>query len=175
MSDAVYQSRILAYTEGKDPVAMQAESPPLLAELIKKVAREKLTTPPAPGKWSICEILAHLAEDELTTSWRYRQMIENPGVALPGFDQDLWARLGGYDSWTAEDALQMFRLLREANLRMLQRLTPEQWESRGVHGERGSMTVRSLARHMAGHDCNHIDQIRQIVDGLQRSEVRLQK
>jgi hypothetical protein len=165
---AAYQSRILAYTEGKDPVAMQAEAPQLLAELIKNVAPEKLTTRPAPGKWSVCEIIAHLAEDELTSSWRYRQMIENPGVALAGFDQDLWARLGGYDSWSPEDALQMFRLLRQANVRTLRRLTPEQWESYGIHNERGKMTVRSLARHMAGHDHNHIDQIRNILERLQR-------
>ena len=53
------------------------------------------------------EILAHLAEDELTSStWRYRQMIENPGVQLAGFDQDLWAQVGDYDTWTPADALE---------------------------------------------------------------------
>jgi hypothetical protein len=174
MSDAAYQSRILAYTEGKDPIAMQADAPRVLAELIKGVPREKLTLRPAPGKWSVCEILAHLAEDELTTSWRYRQMIENPGVALTGFDQDLWTQLGDYNAWAPEDALQMFRLLREANLRMLLRLTPEQWECDGSHAERGPITVRSLARHMAGHDWNHLEQIRKILE-MQKSEVKLQK
>lgn len=162
MSGVAYQSRILEYTEGKDPLAMQAEMPQLLAELVRSVARERLTTRPAPGKWSVCEILAHLAEDELTTSWRYRQMIENPGVVLAGFDQDLWTQLGDYNAWMPEDSLQMFRLLREANVRMLQRLTAEQWDRHGVHAERGPITVRSLARHMAGHDRNHFDQIRRI-------------
>ena len=153
---------------------MLKEAPELLTELVASIPREKLTIRPAHGKWSVCEILAHLAEDELTASWRYRQMIENPGVSLPGFDQDRWAQLGDYNSWTADDALQMFRLLREANVRMLRRLTPEQWESHGIHGERGPMTVRSLARHMAGHDRNHVEQIERIV-GLQKEEVRLQQ
>jgi hypothetical protein len=52
------------------------------------------------------EIIAHLAEDELVSSWRYRQMIENSGCALSGFDQDEWARLGDYVSWKPADALQ---------------------------------------------------------------------
>ncbi len=164
MADSTdYQSRLQAYTEGRDPLAMQAEAPRVLAELIAGVPVPKLTARPAPGKWSVCEILAHLAEDELTSTWRYRQMIENPGTDLSGFDQDLWARLGDYNAWPPEDALQMFRLLREANLRMLRQLAPEQWEGHGVHAERGRMTVRALARHMAGHDRNHIDQIRRIL------------
>jgi DinB superfamily len=158
-----YQSGLLAYTDGKDPIAMQRETPRLLAGLIEGVPLEKLCARPAPSKWSVSEILAHLAEDELTTSWRYRQMIESPGIALPGFDQDLWARLGDYGAWGPEDALQMFRLLREANLRMLGRLRSEEWESHGVHAERGPMTVRTLCLHMAGHDRNHIEQIRRIL------------
>jgi DinB superfamily len=158
-----YQSRLLAYTEGKNPLAMQSEAPQLLAELISGVDDATLQARPAPEKWSVIEIIAHMAEDELTTTWRYRQMIENPGVTLAGFDQDLWARLGNYRSWTPGEALGMFGLLREANLRMLRYLTPQQWDLHGMHAERGPITVRDLARHMAGHDCNHIDQIRSIL------------
>ena len=158
-----YSSRLLGYTEGKDPLTMQRETPALLAGLIAGVEPARLIRPPAPGKWSVGEILAHLAEDELTTTWRYRQMIESPGVALTGFNQELWATLGDYRSWTPQDGLEMFRLLREANVRMLEGLTLEQWECYGKHAERGRITVRSLARHMAGHDRNHLDQIRRIV------------
>jgi hypothetical protein len=160
---AEYQSRLLAYTQGQDPAAMQKETPAIVAELIRGIPAEKLAKSPAPGKWSVIQIIAHLAEDELVTSWRYRQMLENPGVALPGFDQDLWAKLGAYNTWTADDALAMFKSLRDANLRMTSQLTPEQWESGGVHGERGPMTVRSLFRHMAGHDRNHVEQIARIL------------
>ena len=159
-----YAARLLAYTEGKDPLAMQSELPAILAELIRGVPQAKLAKSPAPGKWSVGEILAHLAEDELTSSWRYRQMLEQDGVALAGFDQDLWAKLGNYAGWKPDEALEMFRLLREANLRMLRALSPEQWQRSGVHAERGRITVRDLARHMAGHDRNHLDQIRKILD-----------
>ena len=64
-----------------------------------------------------------------------------------------------------QEALAMFRLLREANLKMFAQLTPEQWDRGGVHAERGKLTVRSLCRHMAAHDINHIEQIRRILNG----------
>jgi hypothetical protein len=154
-----YQRRLAGYVEGKDPLAMQRAAAHTLARLIGGVSEEKLRRRPAPQKWSVLEILAHLADDELVSSWRYRQMIEHNGVTMMGFDQDKWARLGDYGSWSVREALEMFRLLREANLRLLTGLTPREWECIGNHAERGRMTVRDLARHMAAHDINHILQI----------------
>jgi len=155
-----YTARLDACTNDSDAIAMQRAAPDTLAGLIEGVPEEMLSWRPASGKWSIRAILAHLAEDELATSWRYRQMIQHTGATLLGFDQDEWARLGDYDSWTPREAVEMFRLLREANLRMLARLTPEEWQRWGVHAERGRITVKDLARHMAGHDFNHINQVR---------------
>jgi uncharacterized damage-inducible protein DinB len=158
-----YKARLAAYVKGKDPVAMQREAPGTLARLIEGVPSETLKRSPAPGKWSVCAILAHLAEDEVASAWRYRQMIENSGLNLASFDQNEWARLGDYDSWNPREALETFRLLREANLRMLAKLTPQEWERFGVHSERGRMTVRDLVAQMAGHDMNHIGQVRHIL------------
>ncbi len=158
-----YTARLDAYAKDGDPIAMQRAAPHTLAGLIEGVPEEILSRRPASGKWSIRAILAHLAEDEIATSWRYRQMIQHTGAILFGFDQEEWARLGDYDSWTPREALEMFRLLRDANLRMLGRLTPEEWQRWGIHAERGRMTVKDLARHMAGHDINHIDQIRRLL------------
>jgi uncharacterized damage-inducible protein DinB len=161
-----YKARIAAFVKGKDPIAVQRESPEILARLIEAVPTEKLKQPPAAGRWSIAGILGHLAEAEIATSWRYRQMIENSGATLSSFDQNEWARLGDYDSWESRKALDMFRLLREANLRLFDRLTPDEWQRFGIHAERGRMTVRDLAAQVAGHDLNHIEQVRNIAAGL---------
>ena len=158
-----YQAKLSSYVAEKDPLQMQAETPLLIAALVKGEPDTKLGQRPHPEKWSVCEILAHLAEDELATSWRYRQMIENSGCALASFDQDQWARLGDYRSWKPAEALTMFRLLRDANLRMLRNLSADEWDRFGVHAERGQISVRDLAQHMAGHDMNHVDQIRSIL------------
>ncbi len=141
----------------------QSESPLVLSDLIQGRDLADLTHPPAPGKWSVTEILAHLAEDEIVAHWRYRQILETDGVPLPSFDQDLWASVGEYRSRPPQESLALFRLLREANLRMLGALSPEQWQRSGVHSERGKVTIEDLASHMAGHDLNHIEQIRRIL------------
>ncbi len=158
-----YRARLAGYIKGKDVLEMQREAPTTVARLIAGIPEEKLLRRSAPKKWSVVEIIAHLAEDELSSSWRYRQMIEHDGAELLGFDQDEWARLGDYHSWTAHDALEMFRLLREANLRMLNMLSPDEWERAGKHAERGRLTVRELASHMAAHDINHIQQIERLL------------
>jgi hypothetical protein len=144
-----YKAHLAAYVKDKDPLAMQREAPGTLARLIDGVPMETLKHSPARGKWCIGAIIAHLAEDELVSIWRYRLMIENSGTTLPGFDQEVWARLGDYDSWEPQVALEIFRLLREANLRMLTNLMPEKWQRFGMHSERGRMTVKDLASQMA--------------------------
>jgi uncharacterized damage-inducible protein DinB len=159
-----YLSRIRDYAQGKDPVELQAQTPELIAELLAKATHEQMTTRPSKDKWSIGEILAHLAEDELATAWRYRQMVEHSGLRLMGFDQDLWAQLGDYRSRVPHESLTLFRLLRSANLQFLKQITPEQWECCGIHVERGRITIKDLAVHMAGHDANHIKQIRTILN-----------
>ena len=160
---AEYLARVRNYAEGKDPLALQKETPTILRQLMAGASADQVTRPPAPGKWSVGEILAHLAEDEIATAWRYRQMVEHNGIELPGFDQDLWSRLGDYASRSPEESLELFRLLRQANLQFLGQLSPEQWECYGIHAERGRIKVRDLAAHMAGHDANHVEQIRNIL------------
>jgi hypothetical protein len=160
---AEYLERIREHSQGKDPLVLQRNTLEVLAALIASQSAEQLMSRPRPDKWSVGEILAHLAEDEIATAWRYRQMVEHSGIDLAGFDQDMWARLGDYKSRPPQDSLELFRLLRLANLQFLEQLSPEQWECHGIHAERGRITVRDLAVHMAGHDANHIEQIRKIL------------
>jgi hypothetical protein len=164
MPDAAeYLDRIRSLAQSGDPLELQRQTPEVLAGLIAAATGEQLRQRPAKDKWSVGELLAHLAEDEIATAWRYRQMVEHDGIDLAGFDQDMWARLGNYRSRAPEDSLALFRLLREVNLAFLQSLSPEQWEHCGIHAERGRITVSNLAAHMAGHDANHIEQIRRIL------------
>jgi uncharacterized damage-inducible protein DinB len=160
---AEYLDRIRAHSQGKDPLILQRNTPEVLAGLIANRSAEQLTSRPRPDQWSVGEILAHLAEDEIATAWRYRQMVEHSGIDLAGFDQDMWARIGDYRSRAPQDSLELLRLLRLANLQFLEQLTPEQWECHGIHAERGRISVRDLANHMAGHDANHIEQIGRIL------------
>ena len=85
-----YKARILKLMDGKDPVAVQRETAQQLTSLLATVPAEKLRGRANAGKWSVAEILAHLAEAEVGSTWRYRQMIEHDGLRLESFDQNLW-------------------------------------------------------------------------------------
>jgi DinB superfamily len=158
-----YLNRIRDYAQGRDPLELQRRTATVLAELLAGASDEQLRTRPGEDKWSIAEILAHLADDEISSAWRYRQMVEHNGIELAGFDQNLWARMGDYGSRAPQESLELFRLLRKTNLQFLHQLAPEQWECFGMHVERGRITVKELAAHMAGHDANHVEQIRKIL------------
>ena len=163
MSTAEYVARLRSLVEGKDPIAVQTETPAAVARLIASSPREKLNRPPAPGKWSLAAIVAHLAEGEIALSWRYRQIAEKEGAALSGYDQNVWYRLGDYDSRDPEESLAQFRLLREANLRMFARLTPDDWQRSGLHAERGRLTMKDLVAQAAGHDLSNLQQAERAV------------
>ena len=154
-----YKARIQGLMTGKDPVTVQQATPTKLAALLSGVPAEKLSNRPSPDKWSVAEVLAHLSEAEVTAFWRYRQMLEFDGCPLAPYGQELWAKLGGYAQRNPEESLQLFRLLRQANLQMFDRLTPDDWQRHGMHAERGEMTVKELALQIAGHDINHLAQI----------------
>lgn len=158
-----YKARIQGLMTGKDPVTVQRETPSKLAELVGGATAEQMGNRPAPDKWSVTEIVAHLSEAEVTAFWRYRQILEFDGCPLSPYGQELWARLGGYSERDPHESLQLFRLLRQANLQMFDRLTPEEWQRHGMHAERGEMTVKELALQIAGHDINHLAQIAAIL------------
>ncbi|HEY3936483.1 MAG TPA: DinB family protein [Bryobacteraceae bacterium] len=160
---AQYSARIGGYIEGKDPLVVQRQTVETLTRLIEGVPEEALTRESAPGKWSVRDVLAHLAEAEMVSTWRYRQMIEQSSVTLTSFNQEEWARLGDYGATEPKESLEMLRILRKKNLQMFARLTPEEWECFGMHSERGKMTVEDLMRQIAGHDLNHIAQVREMV------------
>ena len=169
-----YLQRLAGYIAGEDPLTIQRQTAAKLSALIAGLSVDELTFRAEAEKWSIVEILAHLAEDEMATGWRYRQMIERDGVLLSGFDQELWAKLGAYRAWNSDEALALFRLLRKANLRMLDALSPEQWEHSGDHDERGRLTIADLARHMAAHDVNHVQQIERLLPARPPTDMQAQ-
>jgi len=160
-----YIQRILGHIEGKDPLRVQRETPKKLQNIIKPLSKQQLTRRPEPGKWSIAEILAHLADTELVGGWRMRLILGSNGVSVQPFDQDVWAETLGYSRRDPKVSLETFRVLREANLAMLKSLPKNLWENYGMHQERGKETIAHIVRMFAGHDLNHLAQIENIRKG----------
>jgi len=158
-----YIKRMLGHVEGQDPLKLQAAAPKRLEKLIKGQPASKLRKRPAPDKWSVQEILAHLADTEIVGGWRIRLILGAPGTPVVAFDQDSWVTAGHYDKRDPRKSVEQFRVLREANLALLKSLTPEQWKHTGMHSERGPETVEHVVRMFAGHDLNHIAQVERIL------------
>jgi DinB superfamily len=158
-----YIQRILGHVEGQDALTVQAGTAKKLAKLVKGVAAAKLRKRPAPGKWSVAEIVAHLADTEIVGSWRIRAILGAPGTPIQAFDQDVWVKACHYEKSDAGKCIERFRVLREANIALYKSLTPEQWKHHGMHSERGVETVEHIARMFAGHDVNHLKQIEGIL------------
>jgi len=158
-----YIQRILSYLGGQDPLDIQARTPRQLDRLIDGASESRLRRRPAPGKWSIAEILAHLADVEIVISWRIRAILGAPGTPMQVMDQDAWVIAGHYDKRDPRKSVEVFRVLREMNLALFRTLTPEQWKQQGIHAERGAETVEQIVRLYAGHDLNHTRQVEQIV------------
>src|SRR5215469_6836829 len=157
-----YAQRILSYIEGKEPLAVQAATAEKLDQLIKGVSLSELRRRPAPEKWSVSEIIAHLADAEIVIGYRSRLVLGSPGSAIVAYDQDSWVVSGHYDERDPRKSVEQFRVLREANLLLLKSLQPEQWKHYGMHSERGQESIEDMVRIYAGHDINHLQQIQAI-------------
>ena len=157
-----YIQRILGHVEGKDPLKVQKNTPKKLQKLTRRLSKKQLCRRPAPGKWSIAEILAHLADAEVVGSWRMRQILGANGTEIQAFDQDAWAEAFRYEDQDPKQSLRVFRVLRENNLLLLKRVPRKLWENHGIHSERGKETIAHIVRMFAGHDLNHLQQVETI-------------
>jgi len=157
-----YVSAILELLGDREPLTVLREMPSSLSRAISGLSPKQLRTPERPGKWSIAQVLQHLADSEIVLGWRYRLIIAQDRPPLTGYDQDLWADRLHYEQANPLEALELFGVLRRANLRVLERLTPADLLRVGLHTERGEESIGHLLKLGAGHDLLHLRQIDRI-------------
>ena len=160
-----YITRTLGYLEGREPIEILSATPRQLAALIKGARKARLAKRPAPGKWSVAEILGHMADTEVVVGFRIRLILGANGTPIPGFDQDAWAKFSNYARQDPALSLEAFRVNRERTVRLLTPLPPRMWVFYGMHSERGKETVKRVTEMLAGHDINHLTQIRRMLQG----------
>ena len=158
-----YTQRILHNVADQDPLKVQAATSKKIGRMVERASASRLRKRPAPDKWSVGEILAHLADAEIVLGWRVRLILGAPGTPIQAFDQDSWVTALHYDQRSPRESLAQFRALRAANLALYKSLSAEQWKHYGMHSERGQESVEHMVRMIAGHDLNHLRQIEQIL------------
>jgi len=159
---AAYVTAVLELLGDRDPSDVLREMPSALSRAIEGLSPQQLRQSEAPGKWSINQILQHLADSELVGSWRMRLIVAQDRPPLTGYDQDLWAERLNYRDGDPEEALERFSVLRRATMTLLDRATADDLERVGVHSERGDESLGHLRRLYAGHDLLHLRQIARV-------------
>jgi len=131
-----------------------------IANKLQMIGPDRVNESPAPGKWSPAEIVCHLADCEIAFGFRLRQTLAEEHHVLQPFDQEKWA--APYKGIAAKDALVAFTAMRNWNLVLIGR-TMSTFASKPVtHPERGTMTFQTIVETMAGHDLNHVAQLKRI-------------
>jgi hypothetical protein len=159
---AAYVSLLMEFLGDNDPLAVLEEQGAWLASATSGIGETMLRRPEKPGKWSIIEVVQHLADSDLVFGYRLRMVLAHPTPEIQGYDQDLWAKELKYGDANLAEALEQHRVLRLANLRLLRSLAPAELERTGIHSERGPESVIKMMKMMAGHDILHRNQIKRI-------------
>ncbi len=158
-----YQRFILGYLGDRDPLEVQEGTADALQGLVRE-AGDRLTTRPEPKEWSVLECMGHFVGAEIVLTARYRWIVAQDEPELVPYDQDLWVDRLHMNDQAPEALLGLFRALREANLDMWRRSTPEERARIGMHAERGPESYELCFRLLAGHDRFHLDQTRRTLE-----------
>jgi hypothetical protein len=154
---------MLSFVGNDDPMTILRDTPLRLSDLLSAVEAGGQSRRPSPDRWSINEIVAHMADAELVTGYRLRMILASNGTPLQAFDQDIWASTFHYGACDAGESAHLFAACRSSTLRILGRVDEALFDNFGMHAERGRETVRHLLSFYAGHDRNHLAQIERII------------
>ncbi len=157
-----YVQSLLELLGQRDPLVTMPELPRSVEKLVTGLDDTQLRRPEKPGKWSIMQVAQHLADTELVYRYRLRKVLAQPQSVIQGYDQDLWANELKYNEGDLTETLELLRVLRTANLKMLRSLSKAQLERYGLHSERGPESVRKMLQMIAAHDLLHLNQIKRI-------------
>jgi hypothetical protein len=136
--------------------------PEVFAMVLTGVFGEEEDFTPAPGKWSVRQIIAHVADVELVLAMRFRLVIAQDNPPLTAMDQEAWARNLDYARRKPKQSLETFRRLRAENHELLKGVPEEAYARQGVHSERGPTTLHELVEFYSAHAENHARQIHDV-------------
>lgn len=127
--------------------------------LLATVPAEALHFRPGAGRWTIHEILIHLADSEANAFVRCRRILAEPGSGVLAYDQDKWTAGLNYEHQSADDSLELFRWMRITTTAVLRMQPDVAWERTVEHSEHGTMNLDDWLLTYADHIPGHIRQI----------------
>ena len=135
--------------------------PEILAAALTGAAGSEVDFAPE-GKWSVRQIMAHLADAEVVGAMRFRQVIAENDPKLQAYDQEAWANQLDYAKRKPSQSLETFRRTRSENYELLAGMPEDVFARRGLHSERGPISLLELVRLYADHAEKHGQQARAV-------------
>jgi hypothetical protein len=160
VADGSYRERLFGLLGDQDPLQALERNALRVEGVARKLGPEGLSRSYGPGKWTGRQVLAHLADAEMATGFRVRQILSEDNHRIQGWDEASWARR--YGAVDPETALGSYRALRRWNLALFRGLSEADLDREAVHPERGPETLASIIRLLAGHDLNHLAQLERL-------------
>ncbi len=154
-----YAGYVQRVPEGSDIFALLSGQPDDLRALLQTVSDAKANTRPAPGEWSIKEVVGHLCDSERVFAYRAMRIARNDTTPLPGFQQDDYVRATDFNGRSLPDLLDEFTSQRRANVQCFQPLSEAETIRRGRASNAG-VSVRALLYIMAGHVMHHVESLK---------------
>lgn len=132
------------------------ETQSLLAGLTEAKALHRY----APGKWSVKEVIGHVADTERVFCYRAMRFARGDHTPLPGFDENLYAPAGRFDARPLSDLAAELDAVRRATVALLRSFDAEALARRGTANGK-EVSVRALAYIIAGHERHHLAILRE--------------
>jgi len=151
---AAYAQADIDAVAGEDAAAALRDQRRLTVALFRRFGERGRELTYGSGKWTIGQVLGHLADDERIFGYRLLSVARGDPQTLPGFDENEYVRAARFEARTLADLLRDYEAVRAATLTLLEGLDREAWLRRGiVNGYPAS--ARGLAFHIAGHELHH--------------------
>lgn len=131
-----------------------------LVEALKEFPKEMWHYRPSPDDWTIHEIVVHITDSEANSYVRCRRFIAEPGKDVMAYDEMGWASALHYADQSTEDALELFRWLRNNTNKLIRTLPESAWSNTVYHPENGMMTLDDWLEIYARHVTDHVEQMR---------------
>jgi hypothetical protein len=143
-------------------ISLLEKTPRVLETLLGDLPGELLHWKPGPDRWSISEVLAHLAALEQVYAERTLRMVTDDSPAIAKYDQAGAAARGEYSRGSAGENLAHFTRTRRSTLALLTGLPASAGARTGVHSELGTITLAHMLNEWANHDLGHLRQIAEL-------------
>jgi len=134
-------------------------SPALLSAVLRQLPKKMWLYKPSPERWSIHEIIVHLADSEASSYVRCRHLIAEPGRAVPEFDPARWAGTLGYFHQSTRESIELIRRLRKTTYCLLVTLPEAVWSHTLNHPQEGEISLEQWIERQERHIPHHIEQI----------------